>query len=485
MKNCKKILSIVLVIIMLTSVLTGCGSKSNKPTVDTLVGFAQKTIEDSESVDLVLNMILDMEIEEDEYKIPVKMDIMAGVQSHYESDTAYLLMTAGMNILGNELTLERESYIVDEDGTLFEYARQVEDDNDTGWLKEETSGFSFEDPSGNIFEIIDDNLENFELWGDCVEYAGESCYAISGYIDGAGDMLKDLDFEDFIGEVDYSALSVYITAYFLEDTKIPYAVVLDMTDSFAELYSEEESADVETFMMTLNFNSFNEIDEITVPKKVMNAVGNYDDQIVLPTETAPVEDVTEPTENTTEPVANASADWKDFQFTLNGKTFTLPCTYEELKEATGLTMKSSEEKSYLEPNYYSVVSLRTADDKLACHVDILNNAEEDATYASGLIIEISQDDYNVEQTGMILEIAGLKVGDITSKEALIDLFGEPDDIYEYRIDEDDDQEWVKYQNDTYTWCLDADWTTSNFFEIVMNINTGIIEEIRLDHSYFD
>jgi hypothetical protein len=82
-------------------------------------------------------------------------------------------------------------------------------------------------------------------------------------------------------------------------------------------------------------------------------------------------------------------------------------------------------------------------------------------------------------------VAGLKVGDITSKEALINLFGEPDDIYEYRIDEDDDQEWAKYQNDTYTWCLDADWTTSNFFEIVMNINTGIVEEIRLDHSYFD
>ena len=75
MKNCKKILSIVLVIIMLTSVLTGCGSKSNKPTVDTLVGFAQKTIEDSESVDLVLNMILDMEIEEDEYREDMNTNI--------------------------------------------------------------------------------------------------------------------------------------------------------------------------------------------------------------------------------------------------------------------------------------------------------------------------------------------------------------------------------------------------------------------------
>ena len=160
-------------------------------------------------------------------------------------------------------------------------------------------------------------------------------------------------------------------------------------------------------------------------------------------------------------------------------------SYEELKASTGLSMRSAEEKSYLEPDYYTFVSLRTSDDTPACSIDVLNDTEEDATYSSCKVIEISQTDYNIENNTVVLEIAGLKVGDIVSKEMLIDAFGEPDDLYEYRIDEDDDPKWIEYETDTYTWRLDSDWSYSNYFKVVMNIHTGIIEEIRMDHSYFD
>ena len=207
-----------------------------------------------------------------------------------------------------------------------------------------------------------------------------------------------------------------------------------------------------------------------------------------PDETKPSEkpDETEPKDDDEEivvkPSGELSTDWADFQIEINGKVLTLPCTYKELKEATGYSIKSAEEKSYLEPNYYTSCQLRDADGNSVCYIDILNNTDEDMAYVDGIVIEVSQDDWDVEDTGIKVNFAGFKVGDVTSKDELIAKFGQPVDVYEYRIDEDDDQEWKKYESDTYKWALDKDWTTMDFIEIEMNINTGIIQEIRIDHS---
>ena len=113
----------------------------------------------------------------------------------------------------------------------------------------------------------------------------------------------------------------------------------------------------------------------------------------------------------------------------------------ELKEATGYSMKSSEEKSYLEPNYYTGVQLRDADNNGVCYIYVLNNSDEDAAYADCVVIEIGQDEYQKESAFAIKFAGNLGVGDVTSKDELIDLFGEPTDIYEYRSDYDE-----KYRN---------------------------------------
>lgn len=204
------------------------------------------------------------------------------------------------------------------------------------------------------------------------------------------------------------------------------------------------------------------------------------DEPEKPDETEPKDDDGE--EIVVKPSGDLSTDWADFQIEINGKVLTLPCTYKELKEATGYSIKSAEEKSYLEPNYYTSCQLRDADGNGVCYIDILNNTDEDMAYADGIVIEVSQDDWDVEETGIKVNFAGFKVGDVTSKDDLIAKFGQPVDVYEYRIDEDDDQEWKKYESDTYKWALDEDWTTMDFIEIEMNINTGIIQEIRIDHS---
>lgn len=200
-------------------------------------------------------------------------------------------------------------------------------------------------------------------------------------------------------------------------------------------------------------------------------------------------DVTEPEKPTEpeqpvepeKPVEGMSENWQDFTISYNGTVMKMPISYKEFKEITGLTMKSAEEKSYLEPNYYALVNLKDADGNTICAVSVLNNTDEDIPYADGIIMEISQYDSHVKN-GPAIVFSGLKIGDVTSKDALLAKFGEPVDTFEYRIDEDDDQEWVKYETDEYTWAMDKTWTTRDNFEIVMNIHTGVIEEISMDFS---
>lgn len=195
----------------------------------------------------------------------------------------------------------------------------------------------------------------------------------------------------------------------------------------------------------------------------------------------PVEPSEPETPAETESVEGMSEDWKDFTISYDGKVMKMPISYKEFKEITGLTMKSAEEKSYLEPNYYTVVTLRNADGDGVCAVSVLNNTDEDATYADCILIELSQYDSHLEN-GHAFVFSGVKIGDVTSKDELLAKWGEPTKIYEYRIDEDDDQSWKKYETDTYTWSMDKDWTTRDNIEIEMNINTGIIEEISIDFS---
>jgi hypothetical protein len=84
--------------------------------------------------------------------------------------------------------------------------------------------------------------------------------------------------------------------------------------------------------------------------------------------------------------------------------------------------------------------------------------------------------------GVKIDFAGCKIGEVTSKDKLIAKLGNPVDVYEYRIQEGDDQDWKKYETDTYRWAIDDEWTTMDYIEIEMNIHTGIIQEITIDHS---
>lgn len=171
---------------------------------------------------------------------------------------------------------------------------------------------------------------------------------------------------------------------------------------------------------------------------------------------------------------NASTEWKNYEVIINGKTLKLPCTYNELSLATEAKVQSSYEKSYLQANYYATINMYK-DDKLALYAEFLNDTDNDILYTESKITRVSQTKYHATTDAEIIIFpGGLKVGQEITKDEIVNLFGEPSDIYNYESD--------GYISDTYTYAENIYYSTTNNYKI--KVVNGIIDELSLDHRNY-
>ncbi len=214
------------------------------------------------------------------------------------------------------------------------------------------------------------------------------------------------------------------------------------------------------------------VENDTQIEEVVDETTDELEEVVEETDKEVEEVETEVEDDTTDTTAaNVSTDWKSYQFVANGQTLTLPCTYEELKAATGYTYKSADEKSYLEDGYYTFLIMQDADGKSFLNVDILNQTGEDALYTELPITRITSDFYNNDDK--IVFPGGLTVGQSMTVEEVKALFGEPTDINDYVSEITNKKTYIlKY-------CENEKWTTDNYYEIT--IKDGVISGLELDN----
>lgn len=169
--------------------------------------------------------------------------------------------------------------------------------------------------------------------------------------------------------------------------------------------------------------------------------------------------------------SEASNIWSDYEVSVNNKTIKLPCTYEEIKDATGFSMKSADEKSYLSKNYYTTVNMYK-NDKLALYTEIYNDTNDDIKYSDGNVSRIWQTKYQVSTGADVITFPGsLKAGDQISIDEIISKLGDPSDKSEYNDS--------GYSSTTLTYNEDLSWKTTKFYKIT--IVNGIIDELSLDN----
>lgn len=168
---------------------------------------------------------------------------------------------------------------------------------------------------------------------------------------------------------------------------------------------------------------------------------------------------------------NVANDWKEYEVLVNNKSIVLPATYEELSGATGFTLKSSDLSSYVQGGYYVLLNMYK-NDKLALHVEVLNDTDGDLLYTDCKVTRVSQTKYQVSQgADVVVFPGGLKVGDSITEAKIIELFGTPNDIDEYSSD--------GYESRTYKYVENSNFTTTNNY--VIKVFNGEINELQLDN----
>ena len=172
------------------------------------------------------------------------------------------------------------------------------------------------------------------------------------------------------------------------------------------------------------------------------------------------------TDSTTTNVA-VSNDWKQYQFGIGDKVYTLPMSYNDFKTASGFTIKDMYINMVLANNHYAPVNLYK-NDKLALYIELFNNSGAELKYVDSSVTRISQTKYQVSQgADKIVFPGGLKVGDAITEAQLTALFGAPSEAKDYS------------GSKQYIYVSDTTWTTTNNFKI--NVIDGVIDEIQLDH----
>ena len=172
--------------------------------------------------------------------------------------------------------------------------------------------------------------------------------------------------------------------------------------------------------------------------------------------------------NTTKTINN---NWKDYTISINGKTLSLPVSYEELKNASGFSIKSVYNNTTIPTKHYVLASLYK-DDKLAVSAVLTNKTDSDLKYVDSSVTRISQDKYSTKQNGIenVIFPGNLKTGMNITKEEIFKLFGEIE-VKEYKSD--------NYVSETYKYTSDDTWITSNYYEI--RVVNGVIDSLTLDH----
>lgn len=127
-----------------------------------------------------------------------------------------------------------------------------------------------------------------------------------------------------------------------------------------------------------------------------------------------------------ETVEGLSDDLYSFQFSLDGKVYTLPCEFKELQD-NGWEIEDYTEDFKLAPNQYSIGTYITKDG-ISLSTGFINFSKNEVTLDQCSIGEISIDEYLEDKHADFSIAKGIKVG--STREDVKAAFGEPTESYE-------------------------------------------------------
>lgn len=310
----KKKILILLLVLALVFPVTGCFEKA---TVESLLKDAAEKLEKTESYEFTGELDIDVSIEIQTMSVGVLAEGKADVS--VTEDATHIKGSGSVKAMDENEDAEFEMYMMEGKDEITVYADMGE-----GWTKSVTEDEDEVDDVlmvmeavkiHNLIDILSDHDDDLELADDTEKVGKNKAYVIEGTVSGEylEDLLKSIDVDEIQDEVDsmleetdvdFSDYEVEIRLLIDTKTKLPVSLELDFADAVTKIVEEvmetmmgfqsmyddemdyedydeddeddEDPADeisvkVKTCRIELEFASFNEVDEIEVPKKVRDS----------------------------------------------------------------------------------------------------------------------------------------------------------------------------------------------------------------------
>jgi len=425
----KKLLSALLCATLVATSLMGCtneNTEADKPvTIESLLSDSNKKQMESADMDLKLVMDADIHYEEGGSSIKMNMAMKLTAKVLTDKDTMHMKGNVEAKVMGMEVTQPMESYVQKNGDTSTTY--NYDSDSDTWTSSSEVSSTDSTVDVSGVTNVTADILKDAKL------EETENAYVITATI-SAKDMADSLGLssEDVLGdlsgdsEIDYNTLAYQATISFDKESKnmksIKFAVNTDAKISDSLSFNE--------YVIEVTFNKINDVN-VSVPDEVLNETGNSNGN--------ETNDNKNDNGNSNTNISTGVSPSLYYQFSVNNKIIALPCSYNDIKQATGWTMKSADEKSYLESNYSTYVNLYDANGDTVAYIDIVNLTDGDVCYADCTVYAISQSDYCAEKGQGIVFYKDLVAGQEISLDELIQKLGQPS----YKYEDTEDKDWLQ------------------------------------------
>ncbi|MGI6068840.1 MAG: DUF6612 family protein [Blautia sp.] len=255
--------------LLVSVMLGGCG----KVTAEKLLADAAKNAKEASSVKGDMEMNMGMKVGEGGFSMGIDMGMSGDWEATNEPAVFHLDGKLDLSLLN--MSFDMESYTVREDKKAVSYTKVA----DT-WSKTEQELNDEEVKAAGLLPVFSTDAE-LVLAEETEKVNGQEAYVITTVLTGdelkkmmeSNSELLDMDEID-MDKADFSEVSADVTIKIYEKSKLPAAMTVTFTDGLEGLIKAEDdgsAAELNKLDVSMNFNEYDTIDKIEVPKEALEA----------------------------------------------------------------------------------------------------------------------------------------------------------------------------------------------------------------------
>ncbi len=430
----KNIALIVTAALALTS-LVGCNaatpttpdnSSGSELTVEAIAKGAADALNAAKSISTSSELDFSGSFSYSDTAAEIDMTLNTDAENIISPAASHVTQKMKMSYLDQSYDQTLEFYTVEEDGTSYVYTG-----SDGIWVKSASTDEDTNFSNTTIFQKIADGEIDATLDSEKEDINGREAYEMTLPI--AGDYLEDMiGFslgESLADSLSFAGLSLETSLYVYTDTLEPACVSISCEELGESLFEKligltGVDFSVDDFEIDFTYNSFNNIDEITVPDDVKAAAAESTAQSTdSDVESSPeVQNVQKEIENTEKKSNNGDVP-TTLELTVGSDKISVPLSYSSMVEL-GWTISDSADGVVATNDYDYEYMTKDGNSVL---VYIYNPSSSEASYDNCEIISIDVSDYDLADMTASLP-SDISIGKSTLDDVLA-AYGKPTNFY--------------------------------------------------------